>query len=293
MFGLKHKMMDTAGAEGGAGAGGAASGGQAQGAGAGAGAAGGQGAAPWYGSFQNAELRGYVESKGFASPEVLADGYRNLEKLTGVPPDQLLRLPKDDDKAAWDGVWKRLGRPDKPEDYKLPVLEGDSGDFAKLAAQWFHEAGVPAKAAQAIAAKNNEYLKNAMAGMQKVRAEKFAQEEKALMREWGDAAEKNLGLVDAVADKLGIDDKALVALRDAMGPAGAMRFLHNLGAKLGEDTFVSGNGTPSFAGRMSPDAAQARIEQLKADPAWAQKYLQGGATEREEMDRLLKMAYPG
>lgn len=294
MLTFKHKLMDQAGADGGAGAGGAAGGNAGGAAGGQQGNAGGQqgGGSPWYGGFQDTELRGYAELKGWKEPSEVVNSYRNLEKLHGVPAEQLLKLPKDDtDKDGWNKVYDRLGRPAKAEDYKLPTLPGDNGEFAKVISAAMYEAGIPAKAAQHIAKVNNEFIQKAMAGAQQVRTEKFAQEHTALMKEWGEAADKNSQVVDGVAQQLGIDEKALTALRDVMGPAGAMKFLYNIGAKLGEDRFVTG-GSQGFNGALSPAAAQARIAQLRQDKEFANKYLNGDAAAKDELERLHKMAYP-
>ena len=249
-------------------------------------------AAPWYGNFKSAELKGYAESKGWPDAEVTVDGYRNLEKLTGVPADQLLRLPKEGDVEGWNKVHDRLGRPAKAEDYKFPVPAGDSGAYAKSMSEVMHKLGIPLKAAQALVAESNKLLDAGMQGAQTVRTEKFAAEAKAMNREWGAAAEKNMQIVEGVVQKFGMSDNELVALRDAMGPAGASKFLLAIGSKLGEDNFVTANNANGFGNVMSPDGAQARIKELKADTAWSQKYLSGDVAARKELQDLLTMAYP-
>ena len=114
--------------------------------------------AAWYDSFSDEGLKGFVQTKGWDAPEKAIHSYRELEKFIGAPKDQLLRLPKDDtDTEGWDAVWNRLGRPASAAEYKLPLPEGDSGEFAKVASTWFHEAGIPQKAAERLAAKWNEY----------------------------------------------------------------------------------------------------------------------------------------
>ena len=224
---------------------------------------------------------------------MLTEGYRNLEKLTGVPADQLLRLPKEGDAEGWSKVHERLGRPAKPEDYKLPTREGDSGEYAKAMAQTMHKLGIPLKAAQALAEESNKFLKSGMDGEQTVRKEKFATEAKALNREWGAAAEKNMQIVEGVVQKLGVSNEELVALRDSMGPARASKFLLSLGSKLGEDNFVAaGNGTGGFGGVLTPAAAQSRIKDLKSDVSWRTKYLAGDGAAKKELEGLLTMAYP-
>ena len=75
----------------------------------------------WLGGVQDAELREFIQNKGWNDPGEMAQGYRNLEKLVG---GEKVPLPKGDtDNEGWERVYKALGRPAKPEDYQLPDLE--------------------------------------------------------------------------------------------------------------------------------------------------------------------------
>ena len=70
-------------------------------------------------------------------PDVLTS-YRNLEKLIGVPPERVIKLPGDKDPVeSWNSVYDRLGRPKAAADYKIPLPEGDTGEFAKAIAPIF------------------------------------------------------------------------------------------------------------------------------------------------------------
>jgi BRCT domain type II-containing protein len=44
--------------------------------------------------------------------------------------------------------------------------------------------------------------------------------------------------------------------------------------------------------RFTRDEAKARIEALKQDKVWGAAYLAGDAAKRQEMERLMKFAYP-
>jgi len=72
-----------------------------------------------------------------------------------------------------------------------------------------------------------------------------------------------------------------------------MQLFHTLGSKLGEDGFVSGNQNNSaFSGAMTPAQAQSKINMLRGDPDFVRRYTEGGAKEREEMNRLHEFAHP-
>lgn len=278
---LKYSLMET-GSEGGGGTGAPAP------AASGAPAAGG--ATPWYGGFEP-DLRGYVETKGFPADSkglvALADGYRNLEKHFGVPPEQLLKLPKDEsDKETWNKIYDRLGRPAKPEEYELPVPAGVDDSYAKFISTAMHELGITKKQAQALAAKQNEFVAAETARQQESYKATIEQQDSALHSKWGEAYDKNIQIAKGAFAELGIKPEAVDALEQAMGFAGVMEFFHGIGSKIGEDKFVSANGTAGFAGKMSPDAAQARLKAITSDPVLAQKYVNGDAALRAEMDTL-------
>ena len=60
----------------------------------------------------------------------------------GLPADQILRLPKADDAEGMMKVYDRLGRPAKPEEYKLPKVAHRTPEAEKAAQEWFHKAGL-------------------------------------------------------------------------------------------------------------------------------------------------------
>jgi hypothetical protein len=247
----------------------------------------------WYGGFENAELRGYAETKGWQTPEAAIESYRNLEKLTGVPADQIIRMPKPDDKEGWNALYSRLGKPATPNEYGLPVPDGAPKDLADGLAPIFHENNVPKDAAANITKALYEALANSEATSAEQAAATAKQQDAELRsKEWGAAYEKNVQIARRAQVALGLDASTVDALEGALGYAGVLKFLHNIGAKIGEDTFVSQGGQGDFGGVMTPAAARARIDALKGDPTFVKNYTNGGAAERAEMERLHKMANP-
>ena len=106
------------------------------------------------------EVGAWLLNKQFADPQAALTSSYHLERMLG---QDKIPLPKDaSDKAGWDAVWSKLGRPEKPEDYGLPVPDGDDGEFAKVAAGVFHKAGVPKGMAGQIASAINEHVAGAM-----------------------------------------------------------------------------------------------------------------------------------
>lgn len=244
--------------------------------------------APWYGTIEQPELSTWVTNKAFKSPlEALESSY-NLEKLVGAPADQILRLPqKPDDKAAWDSVWNRLGRPEKPDGYELPVPEGMDKAFSQTASAWFHEMGIPKAAAQGITNKWNAYMAEEMKKYAEADAAKFQQEQKTLEQEWGANYKANELLVERAwqkfAPQAGMDAQDLEKIRGAVGTAKLSKFLHQFGALDAEPNFVSGEGQ-KFT--MTKDQATAKRDQLMNDKDYAKAYFGGDKNKVAEITRL-------
>ena len=239
-----------------------------------------------------------VTDRQWKSPGDVVTSYRNLEKLTGVPADQLIRLPKDNDPKAWNEVFTKLGRPESPDKYVIKVPEGQSGDFAKMASSWFHEAGLSQSSVTKITEAWNKHVETSMAAAETQRAQEQQIQVADLQKAWGADYDKNAAVVDKFAEATGMTEKELGALKEVMGPKRAMEWLHGMGQKLGaEDKTVPGIGGSAPLQSMTADQAKAKIMELRNDKSFAALFQSQDPKQRmearEQMDRLHKIAYPG
>lgn len=242
----------------------------------------------WYDGFQDNELKGYVQNKGWKDPADLAVGYKNLEKLLGA---EKMPMPKGaDDAEGWNRVYDALGRPKSAEDYKLPVPQGDDGTFAKVAAGKFHELGLTAKQAEGLAAWYNEQGNGRMTQMQQELAAKAESDMQSLKQEWGGAFDENVEYGRRAAREYGLNAEKLSALENALGTGEMLKLMATIGRAQGESEFVTSSTGNTFG--MTPSAAQQRISALRADKTWTAKYISGDADARSEMQRLMNLAYP-
>lgn len=246
----------------------------------------------WFSGF-NDDLKGYVQTKGFRGPDAVVDAYRNLEKLHGVPQERLLKLPEKLDDASLAPIFDKLGRPEKPEGYAIAPEKGGDENFVKFAQGMFHEAGLTKSQGEKLAGKWNEYIKVSQENHVKQFNEKSQQENESLKKEWGPAYDQNVEVGRNAVAAFGLDKETLDKLEATMGFAGLMKFAHNIGSKLGEDKFVSPDSKGGGFGSMNAAQAQHRIKQLGQDIEFSKRYANGGVAEREEMERLHKIAYPG
>ncbi len=277
-----------------AGGGGGGGGGPGAGGAPGAGGSGGTPATPWYGQLPADAPKEFTEwlgAKGFKDPHSALTSAWNTEKLVGAPADQIIRLPKADDKAGWDGVWNRLGRPEKPEGYELDASGGDDGGaFAKTVSTWFHANGIPKAAAQAITKQWNEHIAQQIEAMRKADETKATQALDALKGEWGADFDKRSELgrrgLKAYGEKAGLDANDLTALEQSIGTAKMLKLFHTLGETTGEHPFNGGNN-PGGGPALSPAQARQQLDEMKA------KRIKNEISEKdylEAMDRLAPIA---
>jgi hypothetical protein len=242
----------------------------------------------WYDSIEDADLKGYLQNKGWKDPTELANGYRNLEKLVG---SEKVPLPKGaEDKEGWNRVYDALGRPKTADEYKIQVPEGGSPEFAKAAAGKFHELGISAQQAQQLTEWYNAQAQAQMGQMQQGSAQKTEADLAAIKTEWGAAYNENLELGRRAAREFGLDQSKLAAIENGLGTGEMLKFMAKLGRGLTEHNFEGGKSTTSFG--MTPEAAQSRIAALRQDQAWSSKYISGDADAQAEMKRLMAVAYP-
>lgn len=234
------------------------------------------------------ELKGFVQNKGFKDPGTAIESYRNLEKLVGAQ-ESLLKLPqKEDDAEGWGKVWNKLGRPEKAENYELAKIFGDK-ELAGEMETWFHELGVSTKQARSFVEKFKASLDADDASEKEAYTKKVETENNALKKEWGAAYDQNIQAAKKAAQTFGLTDEMVTKLEGALGFPGLMKFMSNIGSKIGEADFVSGNST-SFGRALTPEAAIARMADLKRDKDFVNKYLNGDHAAKAEMERLQRFA---
>lgn len=255
--------------------------------------AGGTGAAagdaPWYSGIADEGLRGYVQNKAFKDPAALAESYRNLEKLQGVPQERLLKLPERSDDPAWGDVYTRLGKPAEAKEYGLQ-FEGDPA-FAERFSGVFHEANITKPQAAKLNEAWNSYVAELLQQEEQARTQKDEAEMAELRTKWGQTFDQNAELGRRAGREFGLSEDEFKAISASLGSGKTLELFQRIGSKLGEAAPFDPAGTGGRNGfGMTPEQAKSRISALTADKDWGSKYLSGGVAEREEMERLQKIA---
>lgn len=218
------------------------------------------------------EVVGFLQNKGWTdSPLKVVDAYQNLEKLRGVPEEQLLKLPKDmADEKAMQVVYQRLGMPEAYDKYEIEIPEGlqvDQGrvDFAKKVA---HSLGLNNKQVNKLVAETINWESQLMSEYQNSKGLKAEAEINDLKKEWGAAFDERAELGRRVIRQHlpnGMDkDATLDAIEDALGTANMLRFFGSIGANTGQAKIVDPQSGDRPYG-YTPEQAKYDLKQLVAE----------------------------
>lgn len=247
-------------------------------------------AQPWFGGFDT-ELQGYVQNKGWNAETKAADiikSFRETERLVGLDK---LPMPKDlNDKDGYSRVYDRLGRPKSAADYGLKPADGGDPAFATTMAEVFHGLGLNKSQVDGIVGKYGEHAAAATAAANAEFARNSAAELDATRKEWGPSADQNFAAAQRATLQFGIDQPTMEKIERAIGTKAMLGLFSKIGGGLSEDR---GAGVGNAAGFMTPEAAQAKLNDLKADQGWTKRYLDGGQVERAEYDKLITIVAGG
>lgn len=239
------------------------------------------------------DTRGFIQNKGWESPEDIIGAYRNLERHVGKKP---LTLPQsEEDQTGWDQVYEALGRPGTPDDYELTIPDGSPEDFANAARDVFHEQGLSQKQAAAIVDWYNEASQNmGNEALQQLQQQGEADLE-ALQKEWGKEYDQKVARAQQAANYFELDADALnsIELGQPLGAGRLLRLLANIGETMAEDRMIDGDGGPSAGFGMTPEAAKSKISELKGSAEFRTRMSNGDPDAKRQWDDLHKVAFPG
>lgn len=248
---------------------------------------------------QDADARQWMANKGYTSLEEAIKGHRNAEKAIGAGR---LALPKDEaDTAGWDAVYKAIGRPDKPEDYKiaeiLGVKEGEQvPEFGTKFASLAHQIGLNPRQVKALA----EFNQGEIAATKEAEEAAFTTRAAAEIEElqgaqgWGASFKANLAIAKGAMAQFGFSRERVQELERGMGTKGVLEHFLELGKRIGEDGFTGG-GDRKLGGYTAEQAAEAKknfmtnpelVAKLRAkEPSAVAEWSKINAALAAELDR--------
>lgn len=257
--------------------------------------AGNQNEGPWYGAIENEELKGMMEAKNWKSPEDMAKSYRSLEQRLGQikgNPDKLLVLPEEQNAESLAEIYNKLGRPETADGYELKLPESVTSDDPMLKGfkETAHKLGFSAEQAAGLYDWFNQTTAEAIEQQSQQEAQQQEQAIDSLKREWGAAYNERVEVARRAAQAVGVTAEELEREEKAMGTGWLMKKYYGIGQNMKEDTLHGAQDGGRRFDAMSPEEARYKMQQLKEDPEWRQRYLNKGAKEVEEFKRLLQFA---
>lgn len=251
--------------------------------------------ANWVEGIENQDLRGWAMNKGFhqKEPTDVLESYRQLEKILGADrAGRTVEVPGNwDDADSVQQFYEKLGAPKTAEEYDLPIP--DEGTLGRVR-DMFHAAKIPERQAKVLAEKWEEHQKKYMEDLKAQEEARTLSEVNDLKKEWGEAFQANSTIADDAARRFNLSDEDVKAFREVLGPKRAMNLLHDIGSRLGEHTFITGDSAPS--GVMTPAQAKAKINDLAADKDFMSALGDGShpghKTAQERYENILDYLHP-
>ena len=261
-----------------------------------------QAADGWISGFEGEDL-GWLQNRGLQGKSTeeaiknLVSAQRNAEKRLGVPSERLLTLPEDaTSEGAMDSVWDALGRPQEPAGYELDRGDTDlTGSFADTLGATFHENGVTVEQAKAIEKTLETFFGDYSTQTSEADAESQRAALNGLVEEWGgeDNFNINVAIAKDAVRAAGATVEEIDALESAFGENGnaaVIRFFNRLGQKRGVETdFIAGDGSFAGLGATTPEAARAKMTEMKADSDIAKAIIENNP-ENKHVKRYRNLA---
>lgn len=246
-------------------------------------------------SIADSDLRSWAETKGLTANEQTLNSYRNLEKIFGADKAgrTVTLLGDEPSTEEFNEFYGRLGRPKEAKGYAFSAPEGSDSAFADSAKEAFHGLGLTDRQAQGVADWWQGQSAGAVEASEAQYNEQVASDTAGLRKEWGAAYDKNVSAAQAATREFGLDEKAVDGLESTLGFGGLMKFMHKIGAKLGEDTLDGGDSNVGD-GLMSPDAARQGMKELYGNTEWMTAFMDkqhpGHDAALEKKARFSRMA---
>ena len=224
--------------------------------------------------------KGYVENKGWKDSSDMLNSYQNLEKLRGVPEDQILRWPDDPGKeGAMDPIYSRIGRPETADAYTNVLGDGFDTDAFKAISESAHSLGLGDGQFQG--------LQKIVAEQSQAMLEQQAAATDAAFDQWTASKPDDLANAQRAMSELGITEEQAAAMV-AGDKTAIFDFAAKVGARTSEAPVIQGAGAGEFA--ITPSAAKSKITELMADKDFMDQYTNSSAKVRQPaIDRMMKL----
>jgi len=236
-------------------------------------------------------LKGWDKKPATTAARELAQSYRELEKFTGVPKDQILRFPKDaNDVENWNILRERMGVPKDVKDYDFTAVKfGDGSDLDEPFVEMMRKAaldnGIPKDAALELTKRFVQFMDDTDKADAVTSQAATAREFDDLKKSWGTNFESNTFIANQAAEKIGLTKDFIEnAIRGGASRLQLSQGFLKLGVAMGEDKFVRNPSDQTNA--LTVESAKAQLDALQNDTAWTARLSNGDARAMEQFHAL-------
>jgi hypothetical protein len=238
----------------------------------------------WYGSIEESIAKEpSIERFKDKSINDFAKSYAEAQKLIGRKG---MIVPKDaEDKDAWDNVWKTLGKPSDPKEYKADIELPDNmkhyykeekfEEFRKLA----HDADLTQSQYDKLVKGYMGQVFGELQGMQAKTEQERVELDNELRGEWGQAYDAKVKIAKEAMAQLGELDKSVID-ELSKNPM-QVKIWANVGDKISGDSMVKGRQYVP----MTPSQASQEISEILKDEDNV-LYNQGHREHNSRIERL-------
>jgi hypothetical protein len=244
------------------------------------------------------DLRGEGALKDFTDVPSLAKAFVDTKRMVGGS----IRLPpKGARPEAWDEVYSKLGRPEKPDQYEVtppPMPEGVPWDTG--AQQQFlehsHKLGLTPSQVQGVLDYYGDHVARSVEQAQQQTRQSAEETLKSLEQEYGPITfQRHLATVQAFVQAEGDPELMAELERTGWGNHPALtRLLMRVSEDWKSDQIARGMREEDFTGMPSPTAAGEEAKKIMADmkgPYWQRNHPLHQET-RQQVARLMSIAHP-
>lgn len=205
----------------------------------------------------SALAKSYIEAEKTVSRTLNAKGV--LVPEHNAPPEK------------WDAYYKALGRPDKPEDYKLEKPQLPEGmiydeNKSKLFAQVAHKEGLTTKQLTALHNAWNESVKADFETQTKAANDFLNKSTVAMKKEWGPDFDSNLAKADAAIGLIfGEDFKKVLKDTGLCNHPDVIKGMYKASQAIGEHALKSG----AHSGPIQTEFTREKLISMKLDKRYS------------------------
>lgn len=213
-------------------------------------------------------LKPFVGKEGSVNYANLMKSYVHQRKMVGA---DTVTLPNENwDDGQRDDFWGKLGATKDANEIKFENPEGDNALDAAIVEKFKNFAidnRIPANMAGAALKFMQEETVSNLAAQGEATAASIKEGLDSVKAEWGQAYEQKLGLAQRVLNEVVKDDSINELMKNPTYGSNPqiMKMLAGLGEKLFKEDTVTGGGSATVGGKLSPAEAKEEIGRIMKD----------------------------